>query len=148
MAAPPSKPSPSNQPVHKTAENVEASALPVKENPTLAKVSVESPIEAYEKSETSDFYKLAKLLLAEGDFESALTSIEKGIEGVKDSQEESAIAPVSLHFIYKTKTVRTNVNRSSHFPTVSLPLWNNSTVYYRRIDRHSNDSGECRRFTC
>ena len=146
MAAPPSKPdSPSNQPVQQTGgeNNVEASSTsatqqPVEENPTLAakaSASSVSPIEAYENSETSDFYKLAKHLLAEGDFEAALTSIEKGIEEVKkDSQtHESAIAPVRLYLLFfgRQKPRNVNANHPSHLPSlhaVSLPLRNNVTL--------------------
>lgn len=99
MAAPPSKPSPSNQSVQKTTDDVvEASANPVTENPLAMKSPEEevTSIQAYENSESSELYKLAKHLLGQGDFETALTSIEKGIESVKDSQHESAMAPVSF----------------------------------------------------
>lgn len=99
MAAPPSKPSPSNQAVQQTSENVE-STQPVTKRATEVISQDVSLVEAYAHSEASDSYKLSKHLLAEGDFEQALTSIEKGIEAVKDTLPESAMAP--FHYLYGT----------------------------------------------
>jgi tetratricopeptide (TPR) repeat protein len=99
MAAPPAKPSPSNQAVQNTSGKVD-SAQPVTMNPVAVKTQHVSLTQAYENSESSDFYKLAKVLLAEGDFEQALTAIEKGIEVVKGTQPESAMAP--FHYLYGT----------------------------------------------
>lgn len=109
MAAPPSKPSPSNQSVQKTNETVDKAApKAVTENPMGLKLETTSSmkmkkcsIQAYEDSENSELYKLAKHFLAQGEFETAITSIEKGIESVKDSQddENSAMAPVSFTFM-------------------------------------------------
>ncbi|KAL3937042.1 MAG: hypothetical protein SGBAC_007768 [Bacillariaceae sp.] len=64
------------------------------------KVSNLSPEEAYESSEVSRDYEEAKQLLNEGKFEEALTSIESGIEAVKDTMPEAAMAP--FHYLYGT----------------------------------------------
>jgi tetratricopeptide (TPR) repeat protein len=109
MAAPPAKPSPSNQAVQKTSDKVE-STQPVTMNPVAVKTPHVSLTQAYENSESSDFYKLAKHLLAEGDFEQALTAVEKGIEVVKETQPESAMAP--FHYLYGT-TLLYHIEESS-----------------------------------
>ena len=121
MAAPPSKPSPSNKEVQQTDAQEPAASLKappaaaLKDPPAAAAaVSTEtetavSAIPSYERSESSDHYKLAKHLLAEGDFEQALTAIEQGIEetkallmsvGVEDVDLHESIAP--FHYMYGT----------------------------------------------
>eukprot|EP00980_Cylindrotheca_fusiformis_P007769 scaffold1650_cov135-Cylindrotheca_fusiformis.AAC.4 len=99
MAAPPAKPSPSNQAVQTSSEKAE-SLQPETETSIAVKKQDVSLVEAYENAESSDFYKLAKHLLAEGSFDEALTSIEKGIEDAKEKQTKFGMAP--FHYLYGT----------------------------------------------
>jgi tetratricopeptide (TPR) repeat protein len=130
MAAPPSKPSPSNKEVQQTdtqepavslkdpppaASSLKdpppaaAAAASLKDPPPTTKDETSAPILSYEHSESSDYYVLAKQLLAEGDFEQALTAIEQGIEeskvllfsvGVQNVDLHESIAP--FHYMYGT----------------------------------------------
>lgn len=100
MAAPPAKPSPSNQAVQELA-TTEQQPQPSLKDPPPSSVAVDAPPAAaataaastttslqqqpptYESSETSEHYKLAKDLLNAGEFEEALSLIEEQIETTK-----------------------------------------------------------------
>jgi tetratricopeptide (TPR) repeat protein len=120
MAATPSKPSPS----HKSSEaetraatsNTEVAKAPPREATLKAtplttvsnlKAPPASSIPTYQSSEDSRYYMVAKTLLNDGDFETALTTIEEGIEWTKarlptdeDNTLHESMAP--FHYLYGT----------------------------------------------
>lgn len=120
MAAPPAKPSPSNQAIQQQ-QKPEATSAAVTENPNVAVAGLKAPppvaatastsppspvvndlavsLAAYESSERTEHYILAKVLLNDGEFEQALTAIEQGMETV-NSLPETAMAP--FHYLYGT----------------------------------------------
>jgi tetratricopeptide (TPR) repeat protein len=121
MAAPPSKPSPSNKEVQQTTDEATSLATAkavVNETPVVDYTATEEEkqesfeptitIPSYEISESSEHYVLAKLLLDEGDFEQALASIEQGIETCKALLMSIGVEPdlhecmAPFHYLYGT----------------------------------------------
>jgi tetratricopeptide (TPR) repeat protein len=122
MAAPPAKPSPSNKEVQQTTDEtatltavkatstadapVEVNASANKENSPTDDAVILPP--SYESSESSEHCVLAKQLLAEGDFEQALSTIEQGIETYKALLMSMGVEPdlhecmAPFHYLYGT----------------------------------------------
>lgn len=117
MAAPPSKPSPSSQDVlQKTNDPEAARTTTTKGAPTSTSSDaaatdphqVKVLVPSYETSTESEYYLVAKKMLAEGEFEEALASIEQGIEHTKarlislgmEHDFHESIAP--YHYLYGT----------------------------------------------
>jgi tetratricopeptide (TPR) repeat protein len=122
MAAPPAKPSPSNKEVQQTTDEtvtltagkatskadapVEVNASANKETSPNDDAVILPP--SYESSESSEHCVLAKQLLAEGDFEQALSTIEQGIETAKALLMSMGVEPdlhecmAPFHYLYGT----------------------------------------------
>ncbi|KAG7362781.1 hypothetical protein IV203_026141 [Nitzschia inconspicua] len=130
MAAPPAKPSPSNQAIQQTATSgndnnppsatsatVQLKAPPSYSINDAAAASTAAPsqipvssaiIPSYTSSEMSESYFVAKQLLNEGNFEEALSIVEQELENTKavllsqhqEADFHPAIAP--LHYLYGT----------------------------------------------
>lgn len=122
MAAPPSKPSPSQ-------EGVGDPAPPATHNlkPPPAACAESEP--TYQTSEESTHYQIAKGLLNEGDFEQALSTIEEGLEetrakliSIQDDDEDfvsfhPSMAP--FHYLYGT-TLLYSIEESDSDPMTGM----------------------------